>query len=46
MEAILEKERALTRRLWEGLAELKGVKLYGTIAWIGDWGSFLPTWRG
>ncbi len=29
MEAILEEERSLTRRLWEGLAELKGVKLYG-----------------
>ena len=29
MEAILEKERSLARRLWEGLAEFKGVKLYG-----------------
>ncbi len=29
MEGILEKERALARRLWEGLAELGKVKLYG-----------------
>lgn len=30
MESILQKEQALARRLWEGLAELKRVKLYGT----------------
>lgn len=29
IEAIRQKERALARRLWEGLAELKRVKLYG-----------------
>jgi cysteine desulfurase/selenocysteine lyase len=29
IEAIWQKERALARRLWEGLAELKRVKLYG-----------------
>jgi len=29
MEAILLREQALARRLWEGLAELKKVKLYG-----------------
>ena len=29
MEGILEKERALAQRLWEGLAELGKVKLYG-----------------
>jgi len=33
MEAILLRERALTRRLWEGLAELKRVKLYGAAHW-------------
>jgi cysteine desulfurase family protein len=33
MEAILQKERALARRLWEGLAELKRVKLYGAPLW-------------
>jgi len=30
MESILLRERALAQRLWEGLAELKRVKLYGT----------------
>jgi cysteine desulfurase family protein len=29
MEAILQKERALARRLWEGLAQLKKVRIYG-----------------
>jgi selenocysteine lyase/cysteine desulfurase len=33
MEAILQKERALARRLWEGLAGLKRVKLYGAADW-------------
>ena len=33
MEAILQKERALARRLWEGLAELKKIKLYGAAHW-------------
>ena len=33
MEAILQKERALARRLWEGLAGLKRVKLYGAPLW-------------
>jgi cysteine desulfurase family protein len=33
MEAILQKERALARKLWEGLAELKRVKLYGGAFW-------------
>jgi cysteine desulfurase/selenocysteine lyase len=30
MEATLEKERAMARRLWQGLAEIPRVKLYGT----------------
>jgi selenocysteine lyase/cysteine desulfurase len=29
MEATLQKERALARRLWEGLAKIPRVKLYG-----------------
>lgn len=29
MEAILQRERALARRLWEGLAEIPRVRLYG-----------------
>jgi cysteine desulfurase family protein len=29
MEAILQKERTLARRLWEGLAQLKKVRIYG-----------------
>ena len=33
MEAILQKERALARRLWEGLAGVKKVKLYGAAPW-------------
>lgn len=33
MESILLRERALARRLWEGLAELKRVKLYGAAHW-------------
>jgi len=33
MESILVRERALARRLWEGLAEIKGVKLYGAPDW-------------
>jgi len=30
MEAVLKKERALARTLWEGLAGIPRVKLYGT----------------
>jgi cysteine desulfurase family protein len=33
MEAILQKERALARRLWEGLDAIKRVKLYGAAHW-------------
>jgi cysteine desulfurase family protein len=33
MESILLRERALARRLWEGLAEIKRVKLYGAAHW-------------
>jgi cysteine desulfurase family protein len=33
MEAILQRERALARRLWEGLAVIKRVKLYGAAHW-------------
>ena len=33
MEEILRRERALARRLWEGLAGLKRVKLYGGPSW-------------
>jgi selenocysteine lyase/cysteine desulfurase len=31
--AILQKERSLARRLWEGLAGVKKVKLYGAAHW-------------
>lgn len=33
MEAILERERTLARRLWEGLGELRKVRLYGSTHW-------------
>jgi selenocysteine lyase/cysteine desulfurase len=33
MEAISHRERALARKLWEGLGELKKVKLYGAAHW-------------
>jgi cysteine desulfurase family protein len=33
MESILLRERALARRLWEGLSEIKRVKLYGAAHW-------------
>jgi cysteine desulfurase family protein len=33
MESILLRERALARRLWEGLAEIKKVRLYGAAHW-------------
>ena len=39
MEAILQRERALARRLWEGWPELKKVKLYVAPPWTGAWGS-------
>jgi cysteine desulfurase family protein len=33
MGTILQKERSLARRLWEGLAEIGRVKLYGAAHW-------------
>lgn len=46
MEAVLQKERFLARRLWEGLAGLKRVKLYGAADWDRRLGVLLANIEG